>query len=139
MAAEFTSTSYPSIRAVIDTSLTTAELPDGTIQLTVFHGAAEAEVKARVEEWADLDGDAATRTTRAWIYLTAALLVTAIPHLTAERSADGQSYTRQAVDPAALAASLRARADAEIAAVTDAEPTGDRPTAFVLASGRRGR
>ena len=67
-----TSTEYPSIRAVLDVSLDSTVLPDATIALDVFQGAAEADVERQDPSWASRTGAEATAIQQAAIYYTAA-------------------------------------------------------------------
>jgi hypothetical protein len=127
---------YPDVRAAIDISLDTVILPDSVISMAPYAEAAEAELARRVPGYSEDDA----RIQRAAIYLTAALLCPAVPHLIAERQADGQQYQRQPFDAAARAEALRALADAEINEVLGEDDlTAQRPTVFALACGRRGR
>lgn len=136
-------TDYGYVRSAISIDLDETALPDSVIRSPLYAGRVEAEITERVPGWAALDPItdvvALGRIRRAAIALTAALLVQAIPQLTAERSSDGQSYTRKAIDPVVLAASLRAQAEGELAVVLGTETTATQPVAFVLARGRRGR
>lgn len=139
MALPLTSAHYPAIRAAIDVTLTAELLPDAVIGLDVYVGAAVRTVQARDPLWETRTGDAAQQLTLAAILLTAAALAPAVPQVVSERWGD-QTYQRQPADMARLAAELRARADAALAAVlAPSDAASDRPTMFTLASGRRGR
>ncbi len=138
-ALPLTSVHYPAIRAAIDVTLTAELVPDAVIALDVYVGAATRAVQARDPLWATRTGDDAIRLTTAAILLTAAALAPAVPQIVSERWGD-QTYQRQPADMHALAAALRARADAALATVlAPSDAASDRPTMFTLASGRRGR
>ncbi len=141
--ALLSASNYPDIRAAIDTSLDSTTLPDATIALAVYVGSAELWVKERDPSAESRTGDDLQHAKNAAMYMTAALLVPAVPQLTAERYLDeGYEYTRQKIDWDKLAAELRSRAEAELAAYLDASTDTQvryRPTMFTLASGRRGR
>jgi hypothetical protein len=137
-----TSLEYPSIRAAIDISLDATVLPDSIIGLPIYADAAEQDVLRRDPTAEDRTGVELQHVTNAAIYLCAALLVPAVPQISGETTSGQHSYTRKLVDVDDLAATLRARADAELAAVlTPSTPpsSASRPTLFGLASGRRGR
>jgi hypothetical protein len=65
------STDYPAIRAAVDPRLTTADLPDATIALSIYLAAGEAEVLALDPGAESRAGDALARAQRAAIYLVA--------------------------------------------------------------------
>ncbi|MGE0539743.1 MAG: hypothetical protein AB7R89_06155 [Dehalococcoidia bacterium] len=137
------SANYPDVRAAIAIDLDSTVLPDSVIALSPYAPAAEAEIARRVANYADViagGGDNAALLTRAAILICAALLVPAVPSLLSERSADGQSYTRQPIDAAALVERLWSQANQAIDQVLGESPvTAARPTVFALACGRRGR
>lgn len=136
-----TALDYPQIRAVLDVSLTSTQLPDDTIGMDIFVGRAEADVLA-------LDPDAETRTgadlqhiKNAAIYFTAALLCPTVVRITSMTAQTRDlAYTRQAFDPEERAAELRALAVAEVTAVlTPDDTTPNRPTVFARATANRGK
>lgn len=127
------------VRAALDTWLTADDLPDATIMLPLYAGAAVREVQAR-----DADADLRTGTARERLHvaaalLTAARLVVAVPFVTAETHGQ-DSYTRQTLTPEDRAAVLRATAEDEIAGVIDVATVVviDLPF-FRLGTGGRGR
>lgn len=125
-----TSAQWPEVRAVIDISLDSSALPDATIALGSFQGAAEAEVKAALPNWAsytDANSAEYQRTQRAAIYLIAARISRSLPALTSETFGNYR-YQLQVADPAERSALLEDQAAAEIAAVLD--PAGDADLAF---------
>lgn len=134
------SDSYPAIRGVIDTSLDSAVLPDATIELPIYLGDADLEVKGRDPQWASREGDALTRLKTAAICLTAARILPALPQIKSEQHGGEYQYQRQEVKVEQRVAELRARAEAALAAILEpSDLTPNRPTMFGLASGRRGR
>lgn len=132
-------THYATIRAALDVSLDSDMLPDDTISMSIYAGAAEAEVIARDPDAATRTGDELTHIQNAIILITAALLAPAVPHIMEARQ-DQQSYKRNQIDWAVRAAELRRQADVEIAAVLEpSEATPGRPTMFATAAGTRGK
>lgn len=133
-----TATHYPAVRAALDVSLTVLVLPDATIALSIYHGAAEAEILARDPLAATRTGDELQHIQNAAVLLTAALLAPALPGYTAEDFSE-YSYQRK-TDWATRAAELRKRAEAELAAVLEPEnpTTASKPTMFTTAPGTRG-
>jgi hypothetical protein len=130
---------HDAVRAVIDTSLTEDVLPDATISLSAFAGAALSYVEARDPEAQTRTGDEATRLNRAVVYLTAAHLLPSVPQLVSEKLGP-VSTTRLATNWQERAADLRLRADEEIQAVLDADARApSRPTVFTTARGTRWR
>lgn len=123
------------VRAALDTSLTADALPNTTIILDVYLGAAEREVKARDTSWASRTGDEATALKTAVAYLTAARLAPALPQIVDAK--DGQLSRRlQERDMMALAATLRGYADSELQTLVVDDV---RPTMFARAAGSRGQ
>jgi hypothetical protein len=134
-------TDYPAVREVLDVSLTETNLPDATIERSVYKTAAIADVVERYPTAvAETDVNKQARLTRAAIYFCAARLAPAVVRLTSlSVTTRDMSYSRQTFDPTERAAELRALADAELAEITEPdEPTPNRPTMFTVASGRRG-
>lgn len=138
-----TTADYPSVRALIDVSLTATALPDTTIEMAPFAPAAEDELKQRDPDWAAhlADTTVAGRLVRAAIYLTAARLLPALPTLKSESTPDGQSYHRATVEVEDRVAELRDLAAGEIAVLVAADDatTTFAPTFFTAACGKRGR
>mgnify|MGYP001192831459 CR=1 FL=1 len=133
------SSDYPAIRAAIDISLTATDLPDATIALDLYAGAAERWVLGRDPDAASRTGDDALRVKEAAVCACAALLLPALPAIRRETHGD-DSYERQVVDPEKQAAALWGRASAAIDAyLAPDDDDGPRPTFFALASGRRVR
>lgn len=139
--AILSSTDYPSIRAALDVDLDSSNLPDSTIALDIYSGAADALVYDRDPDADDRTGSDADRIKRAAVYFCAALLAPVVVRITslAVQTRD-VSYSRPVFDPAERAAELRALAEAEIDEVlTPAEEAPGRPTMFDTAAGTRGR
>jgi hypothetical protein len=131
---------YDAVRAALDTSLTEDDVSSTTIAHTVYGPAAEAEVLRRAPGADALPAATRELAVRAAVWLCAALLAPAVPQLLQERiGPDALQYAQ--IDWQARAALLRARADAEIAAVlnTQASATYAMPTLFATAAGTRGR
>jgi hypothetical protein len=123
------------VRAVLDISLTADSLPNATIVLDVYLGAAEREVKARVADWATLTGDELDALKTAVAYLTGARIAPALPQIVDAK--DGQLSRRlQERDMMALAATLRSHADAELQTLVVDDV---RPMMFARARGSRGQ
>ena len=135
---------YDSVRRAIDLTLTRDEVPDEVIGDYLYAPAAEAEVLARdalattYSETADPVEWAAVR--RAAIYLTAALLVPAIPRLASETWADGDARVQwEKWDLAAKAAELRARASAALDSIREEPVLSGAVGGFWTIPGYRGR
>jgi hypothetical protein len=131
---------YPQIRAVLDTSLDAATLPDKTIESDVYVGAAWDEVIERYPT-ADSETNTATlnRLRRAAIYLAAARLAPAVVRITSlSVSVQGSSYSKQIFDPTKRADELRALAESELDQI-DTPGELSRPTMFSYAAGTRGK
>lgn len=139
--AILSSSDYPAIRAALDVGLNAQQLPDATIGLDTFVGAAEAELLRRVPNAASKTGDDLKRVKRALVWLTAALLAHSVVRITSMNiQTRDLSYSRQTFDPDEKAAELRGRAEAEIGMVLEPnESTFAMPTMFTLAAGGRGR
>lgn len=130
-------TDFPAVRAAIDTSLTAAALPDATIALDIYLGAAELYIISRDADAESRTGDAETHIKNATTYYLAALLIPAVPHLQ-EVSDRSIKYKRQA-DWDALEAQLRGRVEYHLAQVLEpSEKAPGRPVMFAVATGRRG-
>lgn len=139
MPFPITSAQYPAVRAALDVSLDATTLPDATIGLAIYAGAAAVDVKRRDPAWATRTGDALQRLENAQVLFTAALLAPAVPAIEREQMQD-YSYTRSKVDWTARAATLIERANEELAAVvTPTATTPGRPAFFSVAHGGRGR
>ncbi len=132
---------YPAIRAALDVTLTEATLPDSIIELDLYLGAAEREVRASDPDAETRTGEARERVRAAAMLLCAANLAPAIPRIAAEQLADYR-YQQQPVDWMKLAAELRERAKAELTALTTTDATEQasrfRHPSFAVAKGRRG-
>ena len=141
-------TDYPAIRAVLDTSLTEANLPDATISLTVYKDQAIQDVYdayaaagSADDPEGEADADNQARITRAAIKYCAARLAPAVVRITSVSVATRDAtYSRQTFDPEKRAAELRAEAAAELAPILEPDDdTPAMPTMFTVGRGYRGR
>ena len=136
-----TQNDYPAIRAALDVGLSAAQVPDALLAREVYHPAAEAEVLRRLPvAEGDLTDAQRERARRAAMFLTAALLAGALPTITQTDFAD-LSVRRQVPNAAERAATLRAQAEVELAALIEelGEVDTSIPVFFTLAPGYRGR
>lgn len=137
---------HPSIRAALDLTLGAKALPSEKIELPIFQGAAETAVLARyptaqaMVDASTAPGTDGAHVQAAVILLTAAYIAPALPSLISEEFAEYR-YQRQKYDPESLAASLLARAEAELDAISIStqEPSDDYPVFFTTAPGARGQ
>lgn len=141
-------TDYPAIRAVLDTSLTEANLPDAIIGLSIYADNAVQDVRNAYEAAGtaddpadETDADKQARITRAAIYFCAARLAPAVVRITSVSVATRDAtYSRQTFDPTERAAELRADAAAELVPILEpTEETPGMPTMFTVGRGYRGR
>lgn len=136
MPVTITPEDYGEIRDAIDTSLSEANLPGTTIGREIYRGRAERWIAARTSN-ADAHAKLAA------IYMCAAFLVPAVPHLSSE-SLPGASYQRVNFDPAEQVKRLEGLAADELAlSLNGGVPpapasTPEQPSHFGVASGRRG-
>ena len=136
-----TQNDYPAIRAALDVGLSAAQVPDALLARPVYHPAAEAEVLRRLPvAESDLTAPQRERARRVAMFLTAALLAGALPTITQTDFAD-LSVRRQVPNAAERAATLRAQAEVELAALIEelGEVDTSIPMFFTLAPGYRGR
>lgn len=127
------------VRAAILISLTARALPDETIKLDIFAGAAIAEVKRRDPQWESRSEDDLAALNRAADYITASKLVKSVPVITAIRNETGAGVQQAAYDPDKREAELLGMAESELSSVIgDGSATSSMPVMFGLASGRRG-
>lgn len=141
MTALIGSDDYETIRKLLDVSLNDGQLPDSTIGLDIYQGAAIADVLELHPTAESETGTDLLRCKRAAAYFCAARLAPAVVRITSLTiQARDLNYARPVFDPEKRAAELRALAQAEITEVlTPTEQAGTRPTMFVLATGNRGR
>jgi len=131
-----TAADYPAIRAALDISLTSAELPDLIIGLDMYVGAAQRAIRARDPIAESRTGDDLARVRLAAMLWCAALLVPALPQIASETHGD-DTYRRQTSDPLAVALELRGRAEAELAAVLNAGTGSRTPRPFAYTRAAR--
>lgn len=135
------SSHYPAIRSLIDTELSPTQLPDATIGLDIYQGAAESELLDRVPDAASKTGSDEVRVKRALVYLTAARLVHSVVRATSMSvSTRDIAFARPSYDPDEKEAMLRGMAEREIAELLTPTATAPaRPTMFRVGSSTRGR
>ena len=135
-----------SVRKAIGIEVTTTQLPDATIALAIYEGAAALWAKSVdpdvMTTFANGTTDQKQHITNAVILKTASLLVRAFPFLQEESFGLGHSFKRAAVDKEALSDSLASRAYEEMSAYLNTDTT--KPSvayipAFAVAPGYRGR
>ncbi len=132
----------PAIRAVIDLSLTAADVPDATIALDAFQGQGEARVLARFPDAASLTGDDAVQIRTAAICFVAALVAESLPRVLTEfvgRRSYGATKAAATADMLSIAAGLRGRGEAALASIVSEPVPRVRPISFSIARGGRGR
>lgn len=132
--------SYNEVRATIDVSLTSRQLPDDVIAMSVYQGLAEREViRAYPTAVADLDDPVlGPHIKRAVVFLTASYLVPQVPFVIKENFGN-YTYTRKEIDLEGLADNLRGLAENELAILNDAEVDySPVPTLFTTAKASRG-
>jgi hypothetical protein len=135
--ALLTSANWPEVRAALDVSLTTRQVPDAVIAYDLYSGRAMRRVIEQVPTAESMTGDSLQRCKNAAIFYTAAYLAPAIPNITRKNIGDvDQSFD---IDWEARAATLLAAAAAELAEVlTPSETAPAMPVVFAAASGYRG-
>lgn len=127
---------YPSIRAVIDVSLTTDDLPDEILALPIFLDAGVTQVLDKVPDAESMTGSDRTHVVNAAVYYTAALLVTGLPDIVGETFGT-YIYKRTPTDRNKQAILLQSKGDGEIDVVLGITDD-DRPRSFDVAKGHRG-
>lgn len=135
---------YPAIRAAVDISLTTANLPDATIALDIYAGAAVRDVIDRYPGAAAVTVAATQlKITAAAVYFCAARLaipLTGVIVSSLSVSTRDQNWSRVAYNGEKRREDLLALVEAELADILEPdEETPNRPTMFRLAPGYRGR
>ncbi len=132
---------YDAIRKAIATELDAKDLPDTTISLSIYLGAAERWALATDPDIATRQGTELEAAQNAVIFKCASLLVPAVAFLEQESFAPGESFRRQRVDKDELAQTLAVRAQAELDSYLlagTASAATYLPT-FAVAPGYRGR
>ena len=136
---------YPAVRAAVDVSLTTANLPDATIALDIYAGAAVRDVTDRYPGAAAVTTPASTqlKITAAAVYFCAARLAIPLAGVIVSSlsvSTRDQGFSRPPYNGEKRREDLLALAEDELADILEpAEETPNRPTMFTVASGTRGR
>lgn len=135
--ALLTSANWPEVRAALDVSLTTRQVPDAVIAYDLYSGRAMRRVIEQVPTAESMTGDSLQRCKNAAIFYTAAYLAPAIPNITRKNIGDVEQAFD--IDWEARAANLLAAAAAELAEVlTPTETAAAMPLMFAVASGYRG-
>lgn len=129
---------YPELRSLIDTTLTSMELPDVVIEGDAYLGDAEREVVR-------FDPDAASRTGDEWkavrlatMLFTAARLLPALPRIVSETTLSS-TYRLQPINVAERVSELRQRAEAALLTYIDPDSPLAIGSVFVTVAGCRGR
>lgn len=140
--ALITPAEYPEIRAVLDTSLTSTQVPDAMIEYSIYLGRAEREIigmypSAQTVVTAGTDTAAIAVIKRATIYLVAALLAPAIPRLLKEHLGI-YNYTRKMQELDEQVDYLRGMVESELSTIVDIAFSDIIPTLFTVARGNRG-
>src|SRR5690349_12752640 len=138
MAWRLSAADYPSIRAAIDVSLSEGSLPDAVIGLPIYAGYGEQAVLSSVPDADTATQDRQDHLHTAAILFTAAAIALALPSFTRESGPEFNAEI-QRVAPAELAADLRLRAQAEVAAAAPEAVIGLVPLTFTVGKGSRGQ
>lgn len=99
-------TDYASVRRLVGMYLTTVELPDAVINDPVYLGVVESEVGQLIPGWATHPQLPLIKIATA--YLTASLIVPAMPDITSETWNGEHTYIKNSTDLLALADKYRA-------------------------------
>lgn len=138
MTPLLTSANWPEVRAALDVSLTSGQLPDATIAYDMYSGRAVRQVLAQVADAESRTGNEFKRCVNAAIFYCAAYIAPAIPNLTRKSMGD-VDYSLN-IDWRERAVKLLAAAAEELAAVlTPGESVYSIPTLFTVATGTRGK
>lgn len=132
------------VRAALDVSLTADRLPDASIQMRIYAGAALSEAlrsypdAVTALDHCDVPESGTVRS--AVVLLTAALIAPAVPQIAQSRNEEGLSIQMAKVDWDKRAEELKARAGALLAGLAEDNggTTNALPSMFGLARGRRG-
>lgn len=131
---------YDEIRAAIDVSLTSKQVPDALISMSIYQGLAERDI-INLLPTAEVDMDdpvKAVHIRRAVIFLTASHLIPQVPFIVKENFGN-YSYTRKDMDLAIQADVLRGLAENEIAIITGVDVfISPVPILFTTAKASRG-
>lgn len=127
---------YPEVRALIDTNLTSDDLPDDIIAMGVYQGEAEDLVVRWDPDAASRTGDELLKVKRAICCLIAAELILTQPEKYAARIEASVSVTQFYRSPRQRADELKGRAQTIINDLLDSDATDDvyLPKAFTLAN-----
>lgn len=135
MAAILSEDNLEMVRKAIGVEVDARVLPDSTIGLPIYQGAAERWARGLDStldtKLAGSDEDIKAAIINAVALKTASLLVMAFPFLTQEQFGHGSGFTRQTINKEQLAESLASRAVEEINSYLN--PTGTPASAFLPA------
>ena len=113
---------YPDVRAAIDVTLTTNDLPDPIIGSDVYKGAAEDDVLKRVSDAASKTGNDLKRVQRAAVLFCAARLIPSVIQITSlSTTVRDMSISRPAWKWEDRAEELRNQANAQLDEISDAD------------------
>lgn len=115
-------TDYASVRRLVGMQLSRDELPDAIIADPVYLGVAEAEVIRFIPDWAS--NPALPMIKVATAYLTAALLVPAMPNLTSETWNGEHTYVKQPPNMLELSEKYRSMGLSYLIDIIGIEETG---------------
>lgn len=132
---------YDAIRKAIAVELDADDLPDTTISLSIYLGAAERWALAADPDIATRQGSQLEAAQNAVIFKCASLLVPAVPFLEQESFAVGEGFRRQRVDKDDLAQTLAVRAQSELDSylLTGSSTGATYLPVFCVGPGYRGR
>lgn len=135
--AILSSSDYPAIRQALDITFDENYLPDATIALPIYLGAAESEIVRRDPQAASRTGAAGIHIKNAVILLTASYLAPAIQSMHAETFGT-YTYTHDTTNWQEKAEQLAARSEQELQSAMGNLPAPARPSFFTVARGGRG-
>lgn len=145
MAAILGEPDFELVRKAIGVEIKERALPNSTIALSIYRGAAERWARATdpnlETNLAGDNEDIKAAIVNAVALKTASLLVIAFPFLTQETFGRGSGFTRQAIDKEQLAESLASRASDELQSYLNPGGTSTASflPAFTVAPGYRGQ
>jgi hypothetical protein len=113
---------YDAVRKAIRLDMDATDVPDSAIELDIYAGEAEREVRVLDSNVDAYLGTQLRRAEAAATYLCAALLADALPNITGESYGGGYSWRMEGWNPQERAAWLRWLAYEQIAANLDIEP-----------------
>lgn len=132
--ALITADEFPAIRAAINIGLDDVGLPDATIALPIYLGAADTEVKRRDPLWVSRTGTELRHLKNAVIYFAAARIVLVLARPSSETFGQRYSYKIDQLSASQLASSLESFGDDELIAVLNpgSDDVVEQPITFSL-------